>query len=42
MNIIYRPANPGGISATARVYSTALNDLYERHGHEDMSFVIQG
>ncbi len=35
MNIIYRPAKPGDIPASAQVYSTALNDLYQRHGLED-------
>ncbi len=35
MNIIYRPAKPGDIPAAAQVYSTALNDLYQRHGLGD-------
>jgi len=35
MNIIYRLAKPGDISAAAQVYSTAVNDLYERHGLAD-------
>lgn len=35
MNIRYRLAKPGDISAAARVYSTAVNDVYERHGLGD-------
>ncbi len=35
MNIIYRVAKPGDISAAAQVYSRAVNDLYERHGLGD-------
>jgi hypothetical protein len=35
MNIHYRLAKPGDIAAVAQVYSTAVNDLYERHGLGD-------
>jgi ribosomal protein S18 acetylase RimI-like enzyme len=35
MNIIYRPAKPADILVAAQVYSTALNDLYQRHGLGD-------
>ena len=35
MNITYRPAKTSDISAAAQVFSTALNDLYERHGLAD-------
>lgn len=35
MNITYRLAKPSDISAAAQVFSTALNDLYERHGLAD-------
>ena len=35
MNITYRLAKPGDISAAAQVFSTALNDLYDRHGLAD-------
>jgi ribosomal protein S18 acetylase RimI-like enzyme len=39
MNIIYRRAKPDDISAVAHVYSTAFNEVYERHGLADQ--VIQ-
>lgn len=35
MNIIYRPAKPDDIPTAAKVFSTALNDLYQRHGLGD-------